>query len=94
VGDDVEVSVRASLGPIAPEFIRVQALAGVSNNGSIHNLLTIDLKQVEELGKGAFRFAGNISARESGSYGLSVRVIPTHPHLIQDHELRLITWAN
>jgi hypothetical protein len=20
-------------------------------------------------------------------------VIPTHPHLIQDHELRLITWA-
>jgi len=22
-----------------------------------------------------------------------VRVIPTHPHLTQDHELRLITWA-
>ena len=34
------------------------------------------------------------AATESGSYGLNVRVIPTHPHLTQAHELRLITWAN
>jgi len=93
VGDVVEVSVRTSLGPIAPEFVRVQALVGESNNGSISHPETIDLKQVEKLGKGTFRFTGEIPALESGSYGLSVRVIPTHPHLIQDHELRLITWA-
>ena len=42
---------------------------------------------------GVYRFAGTILAKESGSYGLSVRVIPTHPNLIQEHELRLITWA-
>ena len=94
VGDAVEVSVRTSLGPIAPEFIRVQALVGEQNDGEIIHPVTIDLKQVEKLGSGAFRFAGEIPARESGSYGLSVRVIPTHPNLIQEHELRLITWAN
>jgi len=94
VGDAVEVSVRTSLGPITPEFVRVQALVGEANNGSISHPATIDLAQVEDLGKGSFRFAGTIPARESGSYGLSVRVIPTHPHLIQDHELRLITWGN
>jgi starch phosphorylase len=93
VGDVVEVSVRTSLGPIAPEFVRVQALIGESSNGNIASPTTIDLQQVEQLGKGAFRFAGTIPASESGSYGLNVRIIPTHPHLIQDHELRLITWA-
>ena len=93
VGDAVEVSVRTSLGPIAPEFVRVQALVGEHSDGQITHPVTIDLKQVEKLGNGAFRFAGAIPARESGSYGLSVRVIPTHPNLIQDHELRLITWA-
>ena len=56
--------------------------------------MTIDLEQGEKFGNGAFRYTGAIPARESGSYGLSVRVIPTHPNLIQDHELRLITWAN
>ena len=34
-----------------------------------------------------------IPAAESGSYGFNVRVIPTHPNLLQEHELRLITWA-
>ena len=94
VGDAIEVSVRVSLGPIAPEFVRVQALYGETANGNIRNSATIDLKQVEKLGPGAFRFAGTIPTAESGSYGLSVRVVPTHPNLIQNHELRLITWAN
>ena len=93
VGDAVEVSVRVSLGPIAPEFVRVQALFGETANGNIANPTTIDLQQVEKLGSGAFRFAGTIPTNESGSYGLSVRVVPTHPNLIQNHELRLITWA-
>jgi hypothetical protein len=35
-----------------------------------------------------------IPASESGSYGFNVRVIPTHPNLVQEHELRLITWAS
>jgi len=94
VGDAVEVSVRTLLGPIAPEFVRVQALVGESANGQITHPVTIELKQVEKLGDGVFRFAGAIPARESGSYGLNVRVIPTHPNLIQEHELRLITWAS
>ena len=94
VGDAVEVSVRVSLGPIAPEFVRVQAFVGDSTNGQITHPATIDLSQVEKLGTGVFRFAGAIPTCESGSYGLNVRVIPTHPNLIQEHELRLITWAH
>ena len=93
VGDPVQVSVRTALGPIAPEFVRVQVLVGEAGNGGVSDPVTIDLQQVEKLGKGEFRYAGAVPSRDSGSYGLNVRVIPTHPHLIQDHELRLITWA-
>ena len=28
-----------------------------------------------------------------GTYGFSVRVVPTQSHLMQAHELRLITWS-
>jgi hypothetical protein len=42
---------------------------------------------------GSYEYRGTIPSAESGSYGLSVRVIPTHPNLQQAHELRLITWA-
>ena len=93
VGDSVEVSARVMLGPIEPEFVRVQACYGENVNADIAHPITVDLAGVERLGEGAYRFAGVIPAAESGSYGLSVRVIPTHPHLTQPHELRLIAWA-
>lgn len=93
VGDSVQVDARISLGPIAPEFVRVQAYFGENVDGQIANAATQDLAQVEKISPGVYRFAGTIPAKESGSYGLSVRVIPTHPNLIQPHELRLITWA-
>ncbi len=62
VGDAVEVSVRASLGPIAPEFVRVQALVGEATDGAVLQPATIDLRQTEKLGNGAFRFVGAIPA--------------------------------
>ena len=42
---------------------------------------------------GTYRYRGTIPSKESGAYGFSVRVVPTHPSLSQEHELRLITWA-
>ena len=58
-------------------------------------ILTRSISRASKKGEndGVYRFSGMIPASESGSYGFNVRVIPTHPHLVQDHELRLITWA-
>jgi hypothetical protein len=44
-------------------------------------------------GNGDYTYQGSIPATESGTYGFSVRVVPTHPGLMQAHELRLITWS-
>ncbi len=93
VGDALEVSAQVTLGPLAPEFVRVQAYYGENSSGTIEHPTTVELKQGEKRGDGNYHFTGSIPAKESGSYGLSVRVIPTHPHLTQAHELRLIAWA-
>jgi hypothetical protein len=44
-------------------------------------------------GNGTYVYKGSVPASESGTYGFSVRVVPTHEHLVQEHELRLITWS-
>ncbi len=94
VGDKLEITARVFLGPLDPAHIRVQAYVGENNNGNLSNSYTVDLAEIEKTeNKGTYRFRGVLPATESGSYGFNVRVIPTHPHLAQDHELRLITWA-
>jgi starch phosphorylase len=94
VGDKLEITAHVFLGPVQPTHVRVQAYVGESDNGALRNPYTIDLLDVEKTtANGVYRFSGMIPASESGSYGFNVRVIPTHPHLVQEHELRLITWA-
>ena len=93
VGDTLEVSAVVNLGPIAPEYVTVQAYFGEEENNEICNPTMEPLTQATKMENGRYLYRGNIPARESGSYGLSVRVIPSHPYLTQDHELRLITWA-
>jgi starch phosphorylase len=93
VGDELQVTARVHLGPIEPEFVTVQAYLGETVDNDITAPVTVECQKKEKLDNGNYLFEGRIAARDSGSYGMNVRVIPTHPNLIQAHELRLITWA-
>ena len=93
VGDTLEVVANIQLGPIAPDYVTVQAYVGEAVNNEITRPGTFDLVKDKKLDEHNWLYRGSIPARESGSYGLNVRVIPTHPNLTQAHELRLITWA-
>jgi starch phosphorylase len=95
VGEKLTISANVFLGPVDPSHVRVQAYIGETDNGSLEKPYAVDLPRFEkEETAGWFRFTGDITSSDSGSYGFNLRVIPTHPHLIQDHELRLITWAS
>jgi glycogen phosphorylase len=94
VGDKLEVSARVFLGKVRPDQVSVQVYVGQTNDGKLEQLRMVDLTQVDaEPETGWFSFHGELAPSESGSYGFSVRVIPRHPHLVQPHELRLITWS-
>ena len=94
VGETLKIKASVHLGVLTPDFVRVQAYVGETVDNDISKPTIIDLTDYKSLGSsGDYIYEGSIPAPESGAYGLNVRVIPTHPDLTQDHELRLITWA-
>jgi glycogen phosphorylase len=93
VGELVEVSARVQLGGVDPQHVRVEVYHGEADNGGIKNPAITTMNQAGQNGDGTYLYRGSVPASESGAYGFSVRVLPTHPHLQQEHELRLITWS-
>src|SRR6267378_366966 len=93
VGESLEVSARVHLGAVDPQHVRVEAYHGEAENGGIKNPAITTLNQAGQNGDGTYLYRGSVPASESGAYGFSIRVLPTHPHLQQEHELRLITWS-
>ena len=94
VGEFVEISARVHLGAVDPRHVRVEAYHGEADNGDIRNPTATALNQTGQSDTdGNYIYQGSVPASESGTYGFSVRVLPTHPHLMQTHELRLITWS-
>jgi glycogen phosphorylase len=94
VGESLQISARVHLGALDPNHVRVEAYHGEVNNGDIRNPMATVLNQTSQAdGDGNYIYQGSVPASESGTYGFSVRVVPTHSHLMQAHELRLITWS-
>jgi glycogen phosphorylase len=94
VGESLQISARVHLGAVNPNHVRVEAYHGEVDNGDIRNPTATVLNQSSQIdGNGNYVYQGTVPASESGTYGFSVRVVPTHPCLMQAHELRLITWS-
>jgi starch phosphorylase len=93
-GASLTVSAVVHLGTIAPGEVKVEVYYGPTENEEIAQpeIAELPLKK-PTTEKGKYQFEGSIRAAESGSYGLSVRVVPRHENLTQAHELRLIKWA-
>jgi starch phosphorylase len=94
VGDSLKVSAKVHLGAVDPRHVLVEAYHGEAENNSLHNATVTSLTEAGRIGNdGEYLYQGAVPASESGTYGFSVRVIPTYPHPLQAHELRLIAWA-
>ena len=94
VGESLQICARVHLGAVDPQHVRVEAYHGEIDDGDIRNPTPTVLNQSSEAnGDGDYIYEGSVPATESGAYGFSVRVVPTHPYLMQAHELRLITWS-
>jgi starch phosphorylase len=94
VGEALQVSARVHLGAVSPDHVRVEAYHGEADNGGIKNpTVTVLDGSAPAEGEGNYTYQGLVPTSDSGTYGFSVRVVPIHPHLMQTHELRLITWS-
>ena len=94
VGEMLQVSAKLHLGAVDPKHVRVEAYHGEPENEGVRNpQVTMLYESDHQEGQGNYVYHGSVPASESGTYAVSVRVVPTHPHLMQAHELRLITWS-
>ncbi len=94
VGEALHLSAKVHLGAVDPQHVRVEAYHGEAENDSLRNPAATTLSERGRLGEnGEYLYEGSIPAAESGTYGFNVRVVPTYPHLLQPHELRLIAWG-
>jgi starch phosphorylase len=94
VGEALRLSAKVHLGAVDPSHVRVEAYHGEADNGGIRNpKVSVLGDSARAEGEGTYTYEGVVPASDSGTYGFSVRVVPIHPHLMQTHELRLITWS-
>jgi len=95
-GDVRHVRAHVQLGGLATNDVVVQVIhGGVDSTGSFVNhpqrlaLLPTDDGSFE----GSAVFEGSYAVGEAGPYGVTVRVMPSHPDLVSPVDLGVVAWA-
>ncbi len=94
IGDSLTVSAYVSLGNLDPDEVTVELAHGRAlDNDDLTGVQLKELEVAESLGSGRYRFAGEVRIDHSGSFGYTVRVLPSHPTLATPAELGLVVNA-
>jgi len=93
VGQTVPVEVRMRLGVLSPKDLAVDIYYGpVDSKADLLDRETIPLQDFTQEEKGMV-FRGEIPCQEVGRFGFRVRVLPSHPLLVNPYSLGLILWG-
>ncbi len=94
VGSQVHVYAKVLLGNIQPKDVVVEAYHGhINADGLIINGQASSLDLQQTLDGGYYEYRGSYICDEGGKQGCTVRITPTHPHIYDNADMRLCTWA-
>ncbi|WP_413452344.1 alpha-glucan family phosphorylase [Georgenia phoenicis] len=94
VGDVVGVSAYVTLGGLRPEDVEVQLVTGrVGEDDTLVDVATRPLELRETYEGGRYGYHGEVELEFSGSFGYSVRIVPTHELVAGTAELALVAAA-
>ncbi|GAA1948886.1 alpha-glucan family phosphorylase [Microbacterium deminutum] len=95
-GDTLEVRAGVRLDGLSPDDVAVELAYGRTNEDdalagdrSVYRLSPVG-KEVD----GVTTFTGVLPLTVTGTFGYTVRVVPTHPQLVSPVELGLVTYAS
>ncbi len=91
-GQAMEFDVRARLGTLTPEQVRVEVFAGRVRQGEIADPQQMELT-CHGSQDGIHRYRGTLRPQQTGNFGFGVRVTPVHPDLPGTAEVGLVHWA-
>ncbi|MBD2040192.1 alpha-glucan family phosphorylase [Microcoleus sp. FACHB-672] len=94
VNQTIPVKVRLNLAGLTPDDLQVELYQGsVDANGEIVNGMPVVMNFQGKDNSSLSVYTGNITYTSSGLQGVSLRVLPHHPHLSSPYEPRVVLWA-
>jgi glycogen phosphorylase len=94
VNQTVAVKAKVDLATLTNDDVQVELYQGaIDANGDIVNATPVVMDYQGQDNGGLSVYTANILYTASGLQGLSLRVLPKHPHLSSPYEPRLIAWA-
>jgi glycogen phosphorylase len=95
LGDEIGVSARVGLGPLAPDDLLVQVVIGrIDSNGSIREpeIAAMHARRQNEPGKALFEARVRLSNR-SGLFGYAIRALPREFGCVSAISMGMVKWA-
>jgi starch phosphorylase len=94
LGDTRRVAAVVSLGDLSPTDVTVELLHGVvGQNDELSEPTPVAMGLVGPGPDGHLRYEGTFTCDRAGRYGITVRVVPSHPDLGSPAELGKVAWA-
>jgi starch phosphorylase len=94
VDETLQVKAEAFLGGLEPADVILQIYFGPLNEtGEIVQGETVVMNDGVRLPSGNHLYHKEIRCRHSGRHGFGVRILPSHPDLVTNFDLGVITWA-
>jgi starch phosphorylase len=95
VGSEHTADAIVALGELSADDVQVQLLHGVAGQGD--DLATPAIVSMDAAGTaddGHLRYTAKFTCEQTGRYGVTVRIVPAHPHLTHAVELGCVAWAS
>jgi len=94
IGDTLHVRAYVSLGDLSPQDVDVQVVRGrAEDTDDLTDVVCDSLEFVESYEGGRHHFAGDFALSRTGSFGYTVRILPSHQGLASESELGLVANA-
>jgi starch phosphorylase len=93
IGEAITVNAYLRLPDVRPEDVAVEVVYGRDDNGKMRNPVVQRMEPDGREDNGNHRYRVQLSPNTGGSFIYGVRVLPTHPALLDRHEMGLVLWA-
>ncbi len=96
VGDRIPVTMRVTLGDIAPENVSVEVISGNLNSleqmSNCESVVAAKLDGDVHLPAGQYLYKTEVICKESGRFGIAGRIMPHNENLMHNRIPKLIKW--
>jgi starch phosphorylase len=94
LGTERVVEAIVALGELGPDDVEVQLLHGPAGQGQeLSGPEVVVLEAAGAADDDHLRYRGRLTCQQAGRYGITVRIVPTHPTLVSAVELGKVAWA-